>query len=120
MRRRTLGPEHPTTINAILWLSRVLVEQRRAADADVLLREAGAYYAKSTTDDWGRYNYQTLLGATRALQKEYADAEAVLISGYEGLAARIATIPYEHRWFVQTASQGTVTTVSCVGSSWLI
>jgi len=103
-----LSPEHPATINAILWLSRVLVEQGRAADADALLREAGAYYAKRTTDDWGRYNYQSLLGATRALQKEYADAEAALISGYEGLAARITTIPYENRWFVQTAGEWTV------------
>jgi hypothetical protein len=108
VQRRTLGPEHPNVITTTLWLGRVRLEQHQASAAEALLRQAAAYYAKSTTDEWGRYNQQALLGASLAAQKRYADAETLLIGGYEGLAAREATIPIEHRWFMRTAGEWVV------------
>ena len=105
VQRRTLGPQHPDVIATTLWLGRVRLEQEQAAAAETLLREAAAYYATSTTDDWGRYHQQALLGASLAAQKMYADAESLLIGGYEGLAAREAMIPVENRWLVRTAGE---------------
>ena len=40
---------------------------------------------------------RALLGATLAGQRKYADAEPLLLSGHEGMAARQAAIPFEIR-----------------------
>jgi eukaryotic-like serine/threonine-protein kinase len=37
------------------------------------------------TETWYRYYTQSLLGATLLEQKRYAEAEPLLISGYEGM-----------------------------------
>ena len=42
---------------------------------------------------WERANAAGMLGATLARQKRYADAEPLLISGYEGMATGKAVNP---------------------------
>ena len=44
-------------------------------------------------DDWSRFDTQSLLGDSLLGQKKYAEAEPLLLSGYEGLKAREARIP---------------------------
>ena len=48
-------------------------------------------------DDWSRFHTMSLLGAALAGQKKYAEAEPLLIAGYEGLKAREAKIPAPSR-----------------------
>ena len=43
-------------------------------------------------DSWNRYHCQSLLGASLAGQKKFAEAEPLLIAGYEGMVQREATI----------------------------
>jgi eukaryotic-like serine/threonine-protein kinase len=45
------------------------------------------------TRDLGRYNSESLLGQSLAGERRYADAEPLLISGYQGLLERRAKIP---------------------------
>ena len=68
-----------------------------------------------SADTWRRYYTQSMLGADLAGLEKYAEAEPLLISGYEGLMQRQNSIPAENRpvlegvgnWIVQIyQSQG--------------
>jgi hypothetical protein len=48
---------------------------------------------KKRPNAWQRFRAESLLGASLAGQKKYAEAEALLLSGYQGILAREATIP---------------------------
>jgi len=50
-----------------------------------------------------RYNCQSLLGASLASQKRYADGEPLLVSAYTALKEREAGIPRESRIVVDRA-----------------
>lgn len=43
---------------------------------------------KTQPDDWRTFNTQSLLGGALLGQKKYADAEPLLLKGYEGMKAR--------------------------------
>jgi hypothetical protein len=46
---------------------------------------------------WNVFHMQSQLGAALLGQKKYADAEPLLLHGYEGLKKREAQIPMSHR-----------------------
>ena len=52
---------------------------------------------KKGPDDWFCYLTQSQLGAALAGQKRHAEAEPLLVRGYEGLKAREAKIPAPRR-----------------------
>lgn len=59
--------------------------------AEPMLRESLAIRSKAEPDAWQTFNTQSLLGAALLGQKRYADAEVMLLRGYEGLKAREQT-----------------------------
>jgi tetratricopeptide (TPR) repeat protein len=61
--------------------------------AERVLREAYAIRRKSQPDAWSTFNTQSFLGAALLGQKNYADAEPLLLQAYEGLKARETSIP---------------------------
>ena len=51
-------------------------------------------FAKSRIpDDWLTFNARSLLGGSLLGQKKYAEAEPLLLSGYEGMKQREDKIP---------------------------
>jgi hypothetical protein len=58
-----------------------------------MLREGLQIHEQADPDAWTTFNTQSLLGAALLGQERYADAEPLLLKGYEGLKAREATIP---------------------------
>src|SRR5262249_12980415 len=62
-------------------------------EAEPPLREALAILEAKHPEDWSRFDVQSRLGASRLGQAKYAEAEPLLLAGYEGLKAREATIP---------------------------
>src|SRR5262249_42642079 len=68
-----------------------------------LLRSALNTYEKTELDNWQRYNCQSLLGASLERQGKYSEAEPLLLSGYQGLLERRATIPAESQILVDSA-----------------
>ena len=58
-----------------------------------MLREGLALRVKTQPDAWTTFNTQSLLGAALLGQKKYADAEPLLLKGYEGMKVREKTIP---------------------------
>jgi tetratricopeptide (TPR) repeat protein len=94
-RRRVLGPAHPDTTDVMALLAEVRLRQKQYGAAESLLREALSNDA--AVDSWRRYRSQSLLGASLAGQSKYAESESPLVSGYQGMIQRKATIPFEDR-----------------------
>jgi tetratricopeptide (TPR) repeat protein len=96
-RRRVLRPAHPDTLEVMTSLGEIRLQQKRYTDAEPLLREALASYEKTASNSWQRYQAQSLLGAVLSAQSEYAEAEPLLVSGYQGMIQREATVRFEDR-----------------------
>jgi tetratricopeptide (TPR) repeat protein len=108
VRRRVLGHQHPRTSDALVWLGEVLLQQQHYGVAEPILREALTSYEKTTPDIWTRYHSQSMLGASLAGQQKYAEAETLLIFGYQGMLQRETTIPVYYRVELEQAGKWVV------------
>jgi eukaryotic-like serine/threonine-protein kinase len=91
--RKQFGPADLRTAAALAQLGRNLIQQRNWAAAEPLLRECLAIQAKAQPDDWSAFNTRSQLGGSLLGLGRYADAELLILAGYEGLKAREAKIP---------------------------
>ena len=96
-RRRVLGPAHPDTTDAMVELAEVRLQVKDYVAAESLLREALRNYEKTASDSWEQWHSQSLLGASLAGQSKFAESEALLVSGLQGMVDHQATIPFEDR-----------------------
>src|SRR5262249_23301392 len=62
-----------------------LIQQKKYAAAESPLRECVKICEQKHPNHWVRFQATSLLGAVLIGQKKFADAEPLLISGYEGL-----------------------------------
>ncbi len=72
-----------------------LMNVKAFAEAEPLLRECLAIREKNLPDDWRTFNTKSMLGGALSAQKKLADAEPLLLAGYQGMKQREATIPPE-------------------------
>src|SRR5205823_126660 len=72
----------PTALADLGWN---LLRQQKYADAETPLRECVKICEQKHPSHWIRFYATSLLGAVLAGQKKFADAEPLLIAGYEGL-----------------------------------
>jgi eukaryotic-like serine/threonine-protein kinase len=86
--RLALGSDHPDTMSSVSDLALALLSQGKFAESETLAREAVETDRKKRPDDWQYFRAETLLGASLAGQKKYAEAEPLLLEGYQGMAAR--------------------------------
>jgi eukaryotic-like serine/threonine-protein kinase len=86
--RQTSGPEDPDTIDSAADLALAYESQGKFSASEPLAREAVEFDRKVRPDDWERFRAESLLGASLAGRKKYAEAEALLLEGYQGMAAR--------------------------------
>jgi non-specific serine/threonine protein kinase/serine/threonine-protein kinase len=90
------GPDHPATLltKAIHAeaLGRKRLQQMKYDEALPLLSESLSYH-KRQPDIWSRFHNESLLGASLLGQKQFGNAEPLLIGGYKGLKQRAAEIP---------------------------
>jgi serine/threonine protein kinase/Tfp pilus assembly protein PilF len=84
-RRDVLGNEHPDTLDTLVSLGNLRIDQQHYTRGEAPLREALAVYEKTMPDSWERYDCEALLGVSLTGQKRFADAEPLLIAGYEGM-----------------------------------
>lgn len=83
--RRILGSANLSTKTCMTSLARLRLRQHRYAEAETLLREALNGEGANGPNVWDLYDRQSLLGASLMGQGKYAEAEPLLLSGYEGL-----------------------------------
>jgi serine/threonine protein kinase/WD40 repeat protein len=91
--RKQFGPDDPRAAAIMAPYSLSLVEQGKWSAAEPVLRECLAIREKMQPDDWTTFNARSLLGGSLMGQKKYAEAEPLIIAGYEGMKAREAKIP---------------------------
>jgi serine/threonine protein kinase len=91
--RKQLGADHPTTTAHMAVLGLNLLQQKKYAQAEALLRDCLAIRDKKQPELWTTFNTRSLLGAALAGQQRYADAEPLLLEGYHGMKERDKTIP---------------------------
>ena len=77
-----------------------MLKSSRYNAAELLLRETLAIREKTQPDVWFTFNIQSMLGRALLGQKNYADAEPLLLKGYEGMKQREKSIPPSARVFI--------------------
>ena len=87
-------------------LGQNLTKQRKGAQAEPLLRQALAFREKGDRDNWGLYRARAFLGACLAGERRYAEAEPLLLGGYNGMRQRASRMPAkERKWIGVTGEQ---------------
>jgi serine/threonine protein kinase/tetratricopeptide (TPR) repeat protein len=86
--RHTLGSEDTATMQAAADLALACLSQGKFAQSEPLARGVVEFDQKKQPDDWQRFRAESLLGASLAGQKKYAEAEPLLLEGYQGMLAR--------------------------------
>jgi tetratricopeptide (TPR) repeat protein len=79
------------------WLATNLRRQQRTAEAEPLFRECLAIREAQLPDDWVTFNTRSHLGSALIGLKKYAEAEPLILSGYNELKAREGQIPARSR-----------------------
>jgi eukaryotic-like serine/threonine-protein kinase len=74
-----------------------LLRQGKHAEAVASLRECLAIRQKKEPESWTTFNTKSMLGGALVGQRKYADAEPLLLDGYEGLKKHEKTIPLQAR-----------------------
>jgi tetratricopeptide (TPR) repeat protein len=96
-RRRVLGNDHPETLASLIGLVESYQRQGIYDRAEPLSLEALKGYEKNRPENWRRYKAQSLRGDSLTAQKKFAEAEPLLLTGYQGLIDRETTIPAADR-----------------------
>jgi eukaryotic-like serine/threonine-protein kinase len=103
--RHAQGSDQPETMANAADLAQAYVSQGKFAESETVAREAVEFFRKKQPDDPTRFIAESLLGASLAGQKKYAEAEPLLLGAYEGLMARKERIAVPDRWQVDQASE---------------
>ena len=115
VQRRVLSSENPDTLSTMSDLALLYLKQCKYAQAAALLREALTAYEKTLLDSWRRYDCQSMMGASLAGQKNYVEAEPLLLAGYDGMLQRKATIPAASRYKLEQAGRWIVQLYQSLG-----
>ncbi len=91
--RKRFGPSDPRTAGAMVTLGLNLIQQRKWAEAEPVLRECLAIHEKDQPGHWRTFNTRSQLGGSLLGQKRFAEAEPLIFTGYEGMKAREVRIP---------------------------
>jgi serine/threonine protein kinase/Tfp pilus assembly protein PilF len=108
-RRHTLDRDNPRTTASAANLALIYESQGKFTQSEPLAREIEARERTKHPDDWIRFWAESLLGASLAGEKNYAEAEPLLLEGYRGMLERKDRIPVPswrdldraHEWIVQ-------------------
>jgi tetratricopeptide (TPR) repeat protein len=91
--KATAGADSPAYAGELAKHGLSSLEHQQWTDAKKLLRECLAIREKKEPEAWTTFNAQSLLGGALLGQKKYADAEPLLVKGYEGMQQREHQIP---------------------------
>jgi serine/threonine protein kinase/Flp pilus assembly protein TadD len=95
--RAKLGAGHPQTLSIMTNLAALYEDRGRYDEAEPIARDCLAIRQKKQPDDWTTFNAQSVLGGVLLGQKKYAQAEPLLLQGFEGMQRRVPTIPAQLR-----------------------
>ena len=70
-----------------------LMDQKKSKEAESTFRECLTIREKTQPDAWTKFDTQSNLGWALFRQRKFAEAEPLLVKGYEGMKQRVKTIP---------------------------
>ena len=91
--RTRLPKGSPQLAQELMNMSESLLRSEAFAEAEPLLRECLTIREKKLPDLWKTFSTGSMLGGALLGQKKYAEAEPLLLKGYEGMKEREKTIP---------------------------
>jgi tetratricopeptide (TPR) repeat protein len=91
--QRVGGEESSGTLITMVTLGDVYLAEGKFAEAEALMRHCLPILDRKAPQRWRRFFAQSLLGESLAGQKKFAEAEPLLVSGYEGMIQREAGVP---------------------------
>lgn len=103
--RHSLGPDDVAALVSAADLALAYVSQGRFSKSEPLARETLEIERERQPDNWQRFRSESLLGASLAGQKKYAEAEPLLLEGYEGMMARKDRIAVPDRYHLDLARE---------------
>ena len=107
-RRKSVQPDSPLLAGDLDGIGLVLLHQKKWLEAEGVLRESLAICEKSDPNDWRRFAAMSMLGRALVGQRRFAEAERLIVTGYESLKAHEATIPQPNRSGVAVAGRSIV------------
>ncbi len=99
--RKRLGADTRPFAGLLAKVSLALLNARQFSHAEKLLHECLAIREKQEPELWTTFSTQSMLGGALLGQKKYAEAEPLLLKGYEGMKAREKTIPPQGNYRMQ-------------------
>ncbi len=87
------GRDSPQAASSRALLGLVLLQIEKYAEAERVLRESLSVRQKHQPDAWTTFYTEAHLGGALLGQKKYAQAEPLLLAGYEGMRQREQKIP---------------------------
>lgn len=103
--RHASALQNADTMAAASDLALAYQSQGQFAECEPLAREAAQFYQKERPDDWQGFRAASLLGASLAGQKRYAEAEPLLLQGYQGMLARKDRIKAADQYHLERARE---------------
>jgi len=91
--RKRSKPDDPQFAGLLAQVALDLSKCRQHAAVEEILRECLAIREKTQPDVWTTFHTKSLLGGSLLGQKKYAEAEPLLLAGYEGMKQRAKTSP---------------------------
>jgi serine/threonine protein kinase/tetratricopeptide (TPR) repeat protein len=91
--KQQAGTDSPRYEIALSALVVNLLRQKKGGEAETLLRDYLVRREEAEPDAWQTFNLKSMLGGALTLQQKYADAEPLLLAGYEGMKQRATKIP---------------------------
>ena len=104
-RRRVSGPEDEGTLDTATHLAQSYQAQGKFAASEPIAREVVEIDRKKHSDAWQRFLAESLLGASLAGQKKFAEAEPRLLAGFRGMDVRKDRIAAPDRYHLDQARE---------------
>ena len=95
--RKVYLPDDPRLAESLALLGLTLLRADKPAEAEPALRECLLIRERKEPDAWTTFNTRSMLGGSLLGQRKFADAEPLLVAGYEGMKQRAKAIPPEFR-----------------------
>ena len=91
VQRRTVGLEALNTLISESNIGWLRIQQQKFPQAESVLRPALSVLERTFPDSRERFDCQNLLGQSLAAQRRYAEAETLMLAGYQGRSLRKPT-----------------------------
>jgi tetratricopeptide (TPR) repeat protein/predicted Ser/Thr protein kinase len=107
-RRKVEKPDSEGLAVDLAGLGNNLLRQSKWSESEPFLRECLAIREKIIPDNWRRFNAMSMLGGALLGLRRYAEAEPLLLGGYDGIQARQSAIAPESQGAVSDAASRVV------------